>query len=84
VRIYRRHSETDWNTYVIVAIIELARTSANNPALPPWLEQPYHAAIKELAAIGASEILTEQDPETVRAILGVMAISRALGSRREF
>ena len=29
VRIYRRHSETDWNTYAIVAIIELARTIGN-------------------------------------------------------
>src|SRR5258705_5799402 len=33
-RIYRWHSETDWNTYAIVAIIELARTSGINPALP--------------------------------------------------
>ena len=54
VRTYRRHSETDSNTYAIVAIIELARTSGNNPGLPPCLEQPCHAAIKELATIGAS------------------------------
>jgi len=51
VRIYRQHSLVDWNTYAIVGIIALARTSGSNPALPRWLERPYHSAIQELAAI---------------------------------
>jgi hypothetical protein len=52
--------------------------------LPPWQEQPYHAAIQELATIGASEILTEQDPEIVRAILSVIAIARGARTDAKF
>jgi hypothetical protein len=31
VRIYRQRGVVDWNTYAIVAIIDLARTKGNNP-----------------------------------------------------
>jgi hypothetical protein len=33
VRIYRNHGMPDWNTYAIVAVIELARNKGSNPAV---------------------------------------------------
>jgi hypothetical protein len=84
VRIHRTSRIVDWNTYAIVAIIELARGKGNNPGLPPWLEEGYYAAIRELAEIGAAEIWRTEDPETVRAILGVIAIAKGLRTHGRF
>jgi hypothetical protein len=56
VRIHRTSGVVDWNTYAIVAIIELARGKDNNPEVPTWLEEDYLRAIRELAEIGAAEI----------------------------
>ena len=62
VRIHRRRGVVDWNTYAIVAIIELVRTETKNPQIPEWLEQDYLRAIRELAEIGAAEIWHTDEP----------------------
>jgi hypothetical protein len=84
VRIYRNHGMPDWNTYAIVAVIELARDKGDNPAVPKWLEDDYFSAIQELAKIGASEVLTAKDPEAFRAILGIIAIAKGLRTHGRF
>jgi hypothetical protein len=84
VRIYRNHVTPDWNTYAIVAVIELAREQGNNPALPKWLKGDYLSAIQELANIGAAEILAAQDPEALRAILSIIAIAKGLRTHGRF
>jgi hypothetical protein len=84
VRIHRKSGVVDWNTYAIVAIIELARRNGNNPEVPKWLEEDYLRAIRELAEIGAVEIWPTEEPEAVRAILGVIAISRGLRTYGRF
>src|SRR5229473_4222271 len=84
VRIYRNHGTPDWNTYAIVAVIELARDKGNNPAVPKWLEQGYFSAIQELATIGAAEVLGAKDPEALRAILGFIAIAKNLRTHGRF
>jgi hypothetical protein len=78
VRIYRDRNELDWNTYVIVATIELARDSANNPPLPAWLEPDYNAALTELAQIGLSELRRADNKEMVRGILAALALWKSL------
>ena len=78
VDIYPRRGRPDWNTYAIVAIIELARKEGTNPSLPDWLEADYFRAIQELAEIGAGEVLRAEDPDVVRAILSVIAIAKGL------
>ena len=75
VRIYRKRGVVDWNTYAIVAVIELARDNEENPAIPEWLIDDYYRAIRELAEVGAGEILRTNDAEDVRAILSVLAIA---------
>jgi len=84
VRIYRNHDTPDWNTYAIVAVIELAREKNNNPAVPKWLEDGYFSAIQELAKIGAAEVLTANDQETPPAILGIIAIAKGLRTHGKF
>jgi hypothetical protein len=73
-----------WNTYAIVAIIELARGKGSNPEVPTWLKEDYLRAIRELAEIGATEIWRTEDPDTVRAILGVIAIAKGLRTHGRF
>src|SRR5712692_5282007 len=68
VRIHRKSGIADWNTYAIVATIELARGKGNNPEVPKWLEEDYLRAIRELAEIGAGEMWRTEEPEAVRAI----------------
>lgn len=75
---YRRRGVLDWNTYAIVAIIELARTNGNNPDVPQWIKSDYFRAIRELAEIGATEILRAETPEDVRAILSILAMEKGL------
>ena len=84
VRIYRKHNEPGWNTYAMVAIVELARVRGNNPTVPKWLEDDYFSAIQELARIGAAEVLTATDPEASRAMLGIIAIAKGLRTHGKF
>ena len=83
VRIHRKGDRDAWNTYAIVAIIELARGKGNNPEVPGWLEEDYLRAIRELAEIGTAEISRTEEPESVRAILGVIAIAKGLRTQRK-
>jgi hypothetical protein len=76
--------QIDWNVYAIVGVIELVPTENNNPEMPDWLEESYHGAIKDLASLGASQILSARDPETVRGILCVLALRKGLGFTRAF
>jgi hypothetical protein len=84
VSIHRERGVVDWNTYAIVAIIELARTERQNPAVPEWLKKDYFGAIQELALAGAAEILQTEEPEAVRSILSVIAIAKGLRTHGKF
>jgi hypothetical protein len=84
VSIHRERDVVDWNTYGIVAIIELARTEPKNPPVPKWLEKDYFSAIQELAKSGASEIMRTEEPEAVRSILSVIAIAKGLRTHGKF
>ena len=76
VRIVRKRKSRLWNTFALVAIIELARGERKNPEVPVWMKTEYLRAIQELAKIGASELIRAKEPEEVRAILSILAISR--------
>ena len=84
VRIHQQRGVVDWNTYGIVAIIELARDDAGNPPMPKWLEEDYSQALRSLAAIGTTEILRTNDVEIVQAILGVIALTKGLRTHAKF
>ena len=74
----------DWNTYAIVAVIELTRGQGKNSPVPDWLEEDYSRAIQELAEIGAAEVLRTNDVEDIRAILSVIAFSKGARTYARF
>jgi hypothetical protein len=84
VRIYRKRGVLDWNAYAMVAVIELARDDGENPGVPKWLENDYFQAIRDLAEIGAVEILQTANPEEIRAILSIFAISAGARTHAKF
>jgi len=84
VRIYHERPTADWNTYGIVGVIELARKSGKNPDVPSWLAEDYFKAIQELAKIGLAEIPKTNDPDVVRAILGVIALAKGARNHANF
>jgi hypothetical protein len=84
VRIYRHHAAADWNTYAIVATIDLARTKKSNPEVAEWLRDAYYEAIKNLAEIGMKEIASAQDQYHLRGILSVIALQRGARTYARF
>jgi hypothetical protein len=76
VRIHLRRNLSDWNTYAMVACIELARGQGNNPELPDWIESGYFKAINELAKFGLTNFDQTNDKYVVRGILSVLALNK--------
>jgi hypothetical protein len=76
VQIHSKRGLADWNTYALVAVIELARGKGKNPEVPGWLKEEYFVAIQELAKLGAAEVLSTTKPEEIRAILSVLALAK--------
>jgi len=84
VRIHGERKLDDWNTYALVAVIELARGKGKNPEVPEWLKEEYFSAIQDLARLGSTEILRAKDPETIRAILSILALARGARTYARF
>jgi len=84
VRIYQERGVIDWNTYAIVAIIELARTEGKNPDVPEWIAEDYFHAIRRLAEIGTKEVMQAEAADDVCAILSVVAIEKGLRTHGKF
>ena len=62
VRIHRQLGTPDWNTYAIVAVIELARCSPQS-GRSGFGESDYEQALRDLAAIGLEELSTRSRTE---------------------
>jgi hypothetical protein len=84
VRIYCERGLPEWNTYAIVAVIDLARDKHSNPDVPGWVREDYFAAIRSLAERGAHDIWQVKDPEIVRAILSVLALATGARTHARF
>lgn len=74
VRIHRARGVPDWNTYAIVATIDLARDRSGNPPVPSWLRPQYASAIEGLAELALTELPRAMDQETARSMLSILAI----------
>lgn len=84
VRYCRERGVIDWNTYAMVAIIELARKEGTNPDVPRWMANDYFQAIRELAEIGVKEVLQAEGTDDIRAILSIIAIEKGLRIHGKF
>jgi hypothetical protein len=76
VRIHQNRGVVDWNTYAMVATIELARGKGGNPDAPAWLRGPYDEAIHQLARLGLAELPLADGADVARCILGVLALEK--------
>jgi hypothetical protein len=84
VRIHGERKLDDWNTYALVAVIELARGKGKNPEVPEWLREEYYSAIQDLAKLGSIEILRVKNPEDIRAILSIIAVAKGARTHARF
>lgn len=66
----------DWNTYALVATIEEARHNPNNPSLPDWLVDDYHAAWKKLQRLAMEELPASSEAELTDSIIAVLAFGK--------
>jgi hypothetical protein len=73
----------EWNTYALVASIELARSSGSNPPIPDWLERTYDDALAALAADATMKLPIATSNEDVRSMLSIIAISKRLRRHAE-
>jgi hypothetical protein len=76
VRIAQGIAVRDWNTYALVALIEIERHRKSNPPLPAWLQPDYEAAWQNVAALALKDLATSDDPLTVQSALSVVAAAR--------
>ncbi len=76
VRIQKQTHSLDWNLYALVSTIETERHAKSNPVLPYDLEQAYFNALSDLAECGLHDLRAAEDPITVRAVLGAIALAK--------
>ena len=76
VRIHGMRGLPDWNTYALIAVIEDARRTPGNPAMPLWLVGTYDNALHQLAELGISDFRQAEEPELVSAILAILAMTK--------
>ncbi len=76
IRIAKDRSTRDWNFYGLISTLEIARHRADNPPLPLWLAEDYDAAWQTVLELAGEDLWQSEDPETVQAILGALAIAK--------
>ncbi|MBF5042006.1 hypothetical protein FGE12_06340 [Aggregicoccus sp. 17bor-14] len=76
VRIAKGWARRDWNLYGLLSTIEVERHAEDNPPLPDWCRQAYAQAWRELFDLALADLRTEQDPLTLRSLLGALALAR--------
>jgi hypothetical protein len=78
VAIHRQRGISDWNTFALVATIELARDNPHrhNPGVPDSMRHTYDGALRELADVAVQELPAATEPELIRSILAMIAVQK--------
>ncbi len=76
VRIASAWPTRDWNLYALVSLVEIERHRRGNPPVPAWLADAYADAWRQLLSLALRDVLTATDSETLRSILGAVALAR--------
>ncbi len=76
VRICGALPRRDWNVYALVSTIEVERHRKSNPPLPEWVGADYERALRDLLALGLSDLGRVEDATTIRSILGAVALAK--------
>jgi hypothetical protein len=77
VRIAATFAKRDWNLYGLVSTIEIERHRKSNPPLPEWIADSYEAAWRQLLMIALGDLRDVQDGETLRSLLGTVALAKS-------
>ena len=76
VRIASVRPGRDRNLYALASVIEVERHRRRNPPLPSWLSAAYADAWTQLLGLALEDVRGVADPDTLHAILGVIALAR--------
>jgi hypothetical protein len=76
VRIGKLLPRRDWNLYGLVSTIEVERHRRSNPPVPKWLANEYRQALEDLLELALSDLQHVKDRETIRSILGAIALAK--------
>jgi hypothetical protein len=75
---YIRRGPPGWNAYAMLVCIELARDAEDNPPVPGYLRASYLEALQRLSLHGQKELESATDPDLVRCIIAVIALSKGM------
>jgi hypothetical protein len=67
----------DWNPFALVAVIEEARLSGRNPALPDWLKNDYETAWERLFVVAHGLLPDAAEDELIRSLFSVIAFGKS-------
>jgi hypothetical protein len=76
VKILEDAPAPEWNGYSLIATIEIERKRTPNPPIPEWLLPEYESAWNHLLSMALRDCAEVQNPQTARAILGVLALCK--------
>ena len=58
--------------------------TGENPEVPEWLAEDYFEALRDLAKVGTVDVLQTTNPDEIRAILSILAISAGARTHAKF
>lgn len=75
-RIHAIRGVPDWNSYALAVSIEEARRCGGNPTMPPWLNEEYEVAWRQLIALALRDLQQETDARLVLSAIAAIAIGK--------
>ena len=84
VRVYQLSAALEWNSYALVATVDLARDADGNPPIPDRIAPEYSRAMSALAGLGRREIESAATLTEVRSILAILAIHKGARLQAHF
>ena len=83
VEIHRTRDVPAWQTYALLATIELCRSDDDNPKLPKWLQTSYEQAWKQVVSLGCRDLQRVSDETTIRSIYSAIALAKGVAALGE-
>lgn len=84
VRVYQLSAALEWNSYALVATVDLARDADGNPPIPDGIAAEYSRAISALADLGRRQIESTTTLTEVRSILAILALHKGARLQAHF
>jgi hypothetical protein len=76
VRVHRERAVSDWNTYALAVVIEVARHNPGNPPVPAWLAPEYEVAWRNLELMALNELPRATSDELIHSLIAALAAAK--------